>query len=93
MARSIAPITCLRLELRIPAHYHQEPILSYLVSQYKLTINIIAANLQAQTQKQGYLVIELQGSPSQLNKALSYLRSLQMEIIGKPNAFGDCWSY
>lgn len=86
-------MTRLRLELKLPALHHQQPILFYLISEYRLSINIIAANLRAEQQGQGHLVVELQGAPPQINQALSYLRSLQVEIIGKPNAYGDCWSY
>lgn len=39
-------LTNKRIRLRIPKDYHQEPVISRLVSEYGLTVNIAAAILR-----------------------------------------------
>lgn len=69
-----------RIRLRIPKHYHQEPVISQLVSQYQLTVNIIAAILGANANGDGWFDLELKGSNTNIEAALSYLTELDLEV-------------
>ncbi|MGJ5631746.1 NIL domain-containing protein [Nostoc sp. CALU 1950] len=54
-------LTNKRIRLRIPKDYHQEPVISRLVSDYGLTVNITAAILGANAVGDGWFDLELQG--------------------------------
>ncbi len=51
-----------RIRLRIPKDYHQEPVISRLVSDYGLIVNITAAILGANAVGDGWFDLELQGT-------------------------------
>jgi hypothetical protein len=69
-----------RIRVRIPKHYHQEPIISHLVSDYHLLININAAILGANANGDGWFDLELQGTQANIHHALTYLSDLDLEI-------------
>jgi ABC-type methionine transport system ATPase subunit len=69
-----------RIRVRIPKHYHQEPIISQLISHYDLTVNIVAALLGANAKGDGWFDLELKGSHAQIEAALIYLSELDLEI-------------
>ncbi|MBD2733329.1 NIL domain-containing protein [Nostoc paludosum FACHB-159] len=54
-----------RIRLRIPKDYHQEPVISRLVSDYNLTVNITAAILGANAVGDGWFDLELKGTEAQ----------------------------
>ncbi|BAU11834.1 hypothetical protein LEP3755_23370 [Leptolyngbya sp. NIES-3755] len=83
------PLNRIRLRLEIPASSYQDPILSRLVSDFKLVVNITAAQLHQTLES--YCDVELQGTPQQINQGLSYLRSINVRLTGKPNAAEDDW--
>lgn len=84
------PLNCIRLRLEIPVVYHQEPILSRLISQFKLVVNITEAKLN-QGNAESYCDVELRGTPQQINQGLSYLKSLNVQMLGKPNTAEEDW--
>lgn len=86
-------VTQLRVRLYIPAHYQQEPVLSRLISNYGLVVNITGAVLENNTHKDGCFDLELRGSFEQIKRGLGYLDSLHIQVIGKPNPAGDSWNY
>ncbi|MGE5656008.1 MAG: NIL domain-containing protein [Actinomycetota bacterium] len=69
-----------RIRIRIPKEYHQEPILSRLISQYGLTVNFKAALLGAKPADEGWFDLELNGTTHQIESALIYLNDLDVEI-------------
>jgi hypothetical protein len=85
-------MTQVRLRLRISPKYRQEPILSRLIAGYGLVVNITGANL-GKDANPGWLDLELRGSAQRISQGIHYLRSLQLEVIGKPNPCGDSWNY
>jgi ABC-type methionine transport system ATPase subunit len=48
-----------RVRLRIPKQFHQEPVISQLVSEYQVTVNIVAAVLGANANGDGWFDLEL----------------------------------
>lgn len=69
-----------RIRLRIPKEYHQDPIISNLISQHGVTVNIAAAMLGANARDDGWFDLELHGSGSQIQSALMYINDLNLEI-------------
>lgn len=69
-----------RIRLRIPKRYHQEPIISNLITQHGLTVNIQAALLGANAREDGWFDLELHGSVAHIESALIYLNDLDLEI-------------
>jgi ABC-type methionine transport system ATPase subunit len=84
-------MTQLRLRLYIPKVYWQKPIISQIISQFNLTVNITGAELEKNNNLPGCFDLELRGSMSQIHDALNYLESLNIKILGKPNTEGDSW--
>jgi ABC-type methionine transport system ATPase subunit len=73
-------LTQKRIRVRIPKDYHQEPVISHLVSHYHLTVNIMAAILGANASSDGWFDLNLQGMATQIENALAYLNDLNLEI-------------
>jgi ABC-type methionine transport system ATPase subunit len=69
-----------QIHLRISRNFHQEPIISRLVSDYGLTINITAAILGANAVGDGWFELDLQGTKSQIDDAINYLKEIELEI-------------
>jgi hypothetical protein len=69
-----------RIRIRIPKDYHNEPIISRLISHHGLTVNISAALLGANARDDGWFDLELRGTGEQIRSALIYLDELDLEI-------------
>ncbi|GAA6618002.1 NIL domain-containing protein [Scytonema sp. NUACC26] len=69
-----------RIRLRIPKEFHQEPVISRLISNYGLTVNITAAMLGSNGIGDGWFDLDLQGSSEQIESALIYINDLNLEI-------------
>ena len=69
-----------RIRLRIPKQYHQEPVISKLISDYNLKVNITAALLGCNGNGDGWFDLDLQGQNTRIQDALIYLKELDLEI-------------
>ncbi len=69
-----------RIRLRIPKNYHEQPVISRLVSDFGLVINIRAAILGADAVGDGWFDLDLQGTSTQIENAIAYIRDLELEI-------------
>ncbi len=69
-----------RIRVRIPEKHHQEPVISTLVSDFHLTINIQAALLGTNGKGDGWFDLDLQGSSQDIELALTYLKDLDLEL-------------
>jgi len=78
-------LTQTRICIRIPKEYHQEPVISNLISQYGLTVNFNAALLGGKTSDDGWFDLELNGTSQQIESALIYLNDLDVEIWSNSN--------
>ncbi|BAY48255.1 hypothetical protein SAMD00079811_58760 [Scytonema sp. HK-05] len=67
--------------IKVPQHYHRQPIVSRLISRYDLTINIAAALLEAHTEDDGWFNLEIHGISQQVEAGLAYLQELNIEIL------------
>ena len=80
-----------RIKIRIPKDFHQEPVISRLVSQYGVTVNITAALLSANARDDGWFELELKATGQQLQSALTYLNELDLEIWDQSTSELDGW--
>ncbi|WP_448603963.1 NIL domain-containing protein [Thermoleptolyngbya sp.] len=69
-----------RIRVRIPKQYHQEPVISRLVSKHGLTVNILAALLGANARDDSWFDLELRGPAQNIQSALIDLNDLDLEI-------------
>jgi ABC-type methionine transport system ATPase subunit len=69
-----------RIRIRIPKSYHDEPVISRLISHYGLTVNIAAALLGVNARDDGWFDLELRGRSEQIRSALLYFNELDLEI-------------
>ena len=74
------PHSHVRIRIRVPKQYQQEPIISNLITQHGLTVNIAAALLGANGREDGWFDLDLQGSQAEIKGALLYLNDLDLEI-------------
>jgi ABC-type methionine transport system ATPase subunit len=77
-----------QIRIRIPREYHREPVISRLVSDYGLTVNIKGAILGANAVGDGWFDLELQGTNRHIESALIYLNELDLEIWNSSEADG-----
>lgn len=66
-----------RVQLTYPAALLKEPILYRLISQLGVMVNVLEANITAES---GWLLVELGGSPETLVQALQWLADQGVEI-------------
>lgn len=83
--------TTTRVKIRIPKEYHQEPVISRLVSHYGVTVNITGALLGANARDDGWFDLELRGTSRQIASALTYINELDLEIWGNSKPEIDGW--
>jgi ABC-type methionine transport system ATPase subunit len=69
-----------RIRVRIPKQYHQEPVISRLVSKHGLTVNILAALLGVNARDDGWFDLELRGPAQNIQSVLIDLNDLDLEI-------------
>ena len=72
-----------RVVLSFPKNLVDQPIIYKLVKEFNLVINILRA--QIMPDKEGKLVLELDGSKADIEKGLDYIKSLSVNIdlLGK----------
>ena len=73
-------LTHKRIRIRIPKQYHQDPVISRLISDYNLTVNITAAILGGNGNGDGWFDLELRGTIANIRRSLDYLNELDLEI-------------
>lgn len=83
--------TQIHLQLRIPQKYYLEPVISRLVADFNLKLNIIAAILGKDGQGDGWFDLELKGNHRQIDSALVYLSELDIEVWYNDNQEIDGW--
>lgn len=83
--------TSTRIRLRIPKTYQEEPVISRLISDYGLTVNIAAALLGANARDDGWFDLDLRGTPEQITNALIYINELDLELWDQSNSEQDGW--
>ena len=74
------PLINKRICIRISQDHCQEPVISRLVSEYGLTVNIKAAILGQNAVGDGWFDLDLQGTEAQIQNGLNYLQELKLQI-------------
>jgi ABC-type methionine transport system ATPase subunit len=68
------------IRVHIPKRFHQEPVISQLVSRYSLRVNIVAAMLGNNAIGDGWFALELQGSYGNIEHAIAHLKELDLQV-------------
>ncbi len=66
-----------RVVLNYPSHLVDQPVISKLVKDYDLTVNILRARITPR--EEGRLVLEITGKKSMLEAGFQYLREIGVE--------------
>jgi NIL domain len=69
------------IDINIPPHFHQQPVLATLIGNYNLIVNFQAAVLDRKATGGGWFNLSLEGNRHDLDLALNYLRNLDIEIF------------
>ncbi|MUL35616.1 NIL domain-containing protein [Gloeocapsopsis dulcis] len=80
-----------RIKVRIPKQLREEPVISHLISQHNLTVNIAAALLSPNGRDDGWFDLELRGTSQQIQNALLYFNELDLEIWSQLPSEEDGW--
>ncbi len=83
--------TEIELKLRVPQSYHQEPIISQLISKYQLKVIFLSAILGKNGQGDGWFNLKLLGTSQEINNALIYLAELDVEVWHEQDLELDGW--
>ncbi|NJL51423.1 MAG: ABC transporter [Hydrococcus sp. SU_1_0] len=83
--------TQIEVQIRVPQSYHQEPIISQLISEYQVKVIVLAAILGKHGQGDGWFDLKLIGTAQQINNAVIYLADLDIEIWHEQDIEQDGW--
>ncbi len=67
----------LKVRLTIPPEKITEPIIYNIGQQFRVVTNIRRANV---TEESGWVVLEMQGTSEQLELAIDYLKSINVQV-------------
>jgi NIL domain len=70
----------IQVRILITEKYHQEPIISRLVSDYHLTVTIKSAVLGANGAGGGWFDLNLEGLQIDIDRALQYFQDLNINV-------------
>ncbi len=70
-------MSSLRIRLTFPPDKITEPIIYTLGHQYKVITNIRRANV---TEGDGWVMLEIQGSPDDIERAVDYLNNINVQV-------------
>jgi hypothetical protein len=81
-----------RIRVHVPQTCVQKTIISKLISEHGLAVNVTGIQWDQPVQH-SQLDLELVGSIAKIHSGLTYLKSLNLTLKGKPNPDGDGWYY
>jgi ABC-type methionine transport system ATPase subunit len=76
----MATIETQSVRIQIPSNLHQVPIISQLITDYQLAVNIQAAVLDRKATGGGWFDLSVTGDATQLQTALNYLKQIGVQI-------------
>jgi ABC-type methionine transport system ATPase subunit len=79
------------IQVRIPQELHEEPVISRLVSHYGVTVIITAVRVSINVSEYSCFDLELRGTTSQIESALTYLDELDLEVLHQSTPEEDGW--
>jgi hypothetical protein len=91
MSLSADHLTTANITLRIPKDYHDVPVISRLVSEHGLVVNIGAAMMGEDSRTEGWFKLELRGKQSQIESALVFLEELDLEFWSNDRPTDEMW--
>ncbi|MEI1375872.1 NIL domain-containing protein [Nostoc sp. UHCC 0926] len=80
-----------RIQIPIPKDLHEKPVISRLVSHYGVTIIIADAQVSTNVPQHSCFHLQLRGTVSQIESALTYLNELDLEVLHQSSPEEDGW--
>ncbi len=80
-----------QITLRIPASLHREPVITRLIREHGLTVNIVAAVLGEDSRENGWFRLELTGNERQIQSALVYFEEIEVEVWQADEQDEELW--
>jgi ABC-type methionine transport system ATPase subunit len=77
------------IRLEVPQQFHQEPIISRLVADYQLVVNIQAAVLGKNGVGGGWFDLKLEGECDRIEAALQFLKQSGLKIWNQQETTQD----
>lgn len=71
-----------KVRLDYPLERVQEPVVTYLVREFDVAPNVLAADIDAH--RGGWLVLELQGDTAQIDSALDWVKNQGISVTDTP---------
>ncbi|MBI9103581.1 MAG: 4Fe-4S binding protein [Spirochaetales bacterium] len=71
-------MTTKRIHFKFPAKAASQPVVTHLVRDYNLDVNIFHARVNQK--EEGFMMLDLTGSDQEIANGLEYLKSLRIEI-------------
>jgi ABC-type methionine transport system ATPase subunit len=69
------------IQLVYPADLVSQPVVSHLISEYRLDVNILRAEIG---REEGSMILEISGDPKQMKEAFAWLQSQGLELKEDP---------
>lgn len=67
-----------RVVFNYPQHLVDQPVISKMVKDYDLTVNILRARITPK--EQGRLVLEMEGKKASVDAAINYIKEMGVEV-------------
>ncbi|MBD2462937.1 NIL domain-containing protein [Oscillatoria sp. FACHB-1407] len=64
------------IRLQIPKNFHREPIISRLISEHRIAVNVTSAPAATNLRCDRWFTLELRGKVKQVRNALAYLNEI-----------------
>ncbi|MDX2216872.1 MAG: NIL domain-containing protein [Oculatellaceae cyanobacterium bins.114] len=70
-----------QIRLQIPKNFHREPIISRLISEHRIAVNVTSAPTGTNPRCDRWFTLELRGKVKQVRSALAYLKDTKPEVL------------
>ncbi|MEN9216851.1 MAG: NIL domain-containing protein [Gloeomargarita sp. HHBFW_bins_162] len=78
---SMEAVNRVTVRVRVPGGGQEEPVLSQMITQQGVTVNIQGALFDPQNQAEAWLDLELYGAPTALNACIEMMRGRDWELV------------
>ncbi|MEH2419472.1 MAG: NIL domain-containing protein [Nostoc sp.] len=79
------------MQVRITKDLHEEPVISRLLPHYGVTVIIADTQVSANVPQYSCFDLELRGTVSQIESALTYLDELDLQVLHESSPEEDGW--
>lgn len=70
-----------QIRLEIPKNFHQESVISRLISEHRIAVNVTDAPIGTNSRCDRWFTLELRGKVKQIRSALTYLNEIHPNVL------------